>query len=160
MRSFLELINPQKVRVDKALGEVVKIKKTMKIRLRLHLKVVQYRVDAYNEIHSDYLDVTLTSKNPVEVNRHNYKEHLAELYKELDGRLSEFQIEGLTTEKAKKQSLGSGWVIHRYRSLVIDIFDINSVRGSSRIPTPENIQMLNVDLLILEMKIMSVLNGV
>ena len=36
-----------------------------------------------------------------------------------------------------KQHAGSNWIIHKYLSLSVDIFAINSLRGSSYIPTPE-----------------------
>ena len=36
-----------------------------------------------------------------------------------------------------KQNAGSNWIIHEYISLAVDIFAINSLRGSSYIPTPE-----------------------
>ena len=53
----------------------------------------------------------------------------------------------------------TGGVLHRYIDLNFEIYDVNSVRGSSYIPTPEKYAHPNVDLLIYEMKTMNVLDG-
>ena len=51
--------------------------------------------------------------------------------------------------------MGAAWRIVSIDKQVIDIFETKPLRGSSYIEMPGNIQMLNVDLLILEMKIMN-----
>ena len=76
-------------------------------------------------------------KKSVEVNKHNYIEKLSELYKELAARMDDYGIEAKNVKEDTTENPGSGWIIHRYKTLAVDIFDINSVRGSSYIPTPE-----------------------
>ena len=94
------------------------------------------------------------------MNRHNYVSNLNKLYKELDARLHEYEIEPDLKPEDSKLNPGSNWIIHEYISLAVDICAVNSVRGSPCTPTPENIAMLSVVLLILGMKMLSVLDGV
>ena len=160
MRSFQELINPHRSRVYNALKDAIKVKKSMKIRLRFHFKAIQYELDEDNNDKSIILDVTNISNTPLEVNRHSYVSNLDKLYKELDERSQEYAIQPDFKPEDLKQNAGSNWTIHKYMSLAVDIFAVNSVRGSSYIPTPENIAMLSVVLLVLGMKMLSVLDGV
>ena len=106
----------------------------MKTRLRFHFKAIQYEVDEDNNVKSIILDVTNRSKAPLEVNRHSYVSNLNKLYKELDER-SQYNL--IFKPEDSKQNAGSNWIIHKYISLAVDIFAVNSVRGSSYIPTPE-----------------------
>ena len=98
-------------------------------------------------------------KKPLEVNRHSYISNLNKRYNELDARLHEYAIEPDFKPEDSKQNAGSGWIIRGYISLAVAIFAVSSARGSSYIPTPENIAMLSVVLLVLGMKMMSVLDG-
>ena len=65
----------------------------MKIRLRLHFKVIQYELDEDNSVKTRTLDVANISKAPLEVNRHKYISNLNKLYKELDARLHAYALE-------------------------------------------------------------------
>ena len=51
-------------------------------------------------------------------------------------------------KKAYDKFGSSRLAIRQYIDLQLEICDVNSVRGSSYIPTPENNQIQNVDLLI------------
>lgn len=83
-----------------------------------------------------YEDSVLTSKNPVEINRHNYNDIISLLLDEMNVKVGDFDIERFDIRDRSKGQ-GSGWIIHRYINLSVDIFDIVPLRGSSYIPTPE-----------------------
>ena len=118
----------------------------MKIRLRFRFKAIQYELDKDDNVKSTILDVTNISNTPLEVNRHNYVSKLDELYKELDERSQEFAIQPDFKPEDHKQNAGSNWIIHKYMSLAVDIFAVNSVRGSSYIPTPETVSYTHLTL--------------
>lgn len=138
-RTIKELITPHIPRVKKALGEFIQIKKMMKIRLRFYHKSIRYVVFEDDEEELEIIEDSVSvSKSLLEVNKHNYVAALTKLYRELEERF-EGTNNNMDLKKGdeKKSEKPSGWILHRYKNLIVDIFGINSVRGSSYISTPE-----------------------
>ena len=96
-------------------------------------------------------ETTITSDSSnTEINRYNYSDVLSSLYIDIYKTIGEadsvkLKLKDGETPRRKQnedwyeangQNGNSGWIIRKYLKLYIDLYSVNSVRGSSCIPTP------------------------
>ena len=152
-RTFIQFMANYHERLLREIQKALKVKPVFKARLRLHLWIASSKKDHVNMKFRGYVniepvyEVVLITKGHRLVNQTNYKEEYAYLINEMCERVISIV------------DVGSGWRLVKYFALSYDMYENKPLRSGSFIPTPENILMLNVVLLIYKIKITDVLCG-
>jgi hypothetical protein len=107
--------------------KVFEKKRSMKIRLRLGLKIFKQTEEFDGQMDTTVKEIALTVPTPQRITKHNFKSVLETQKGIIEDKMDRInEIVG-----------GSGWQVKKYTKLAIDIFETKPLRASSYIPTPE-----------------------
>lgn len=116
----------------KVVEDVMKIKKSFKIRIRCKAVYFRIYVDENGDEKREYQKGIISTKKPNIITKANYKETIKNEINILREVILGAYGDGTDIEKN-----GSGWNFEKIEEFITDIFEIKPVRGSSYIPTPE-----------------------
>jgi len=125
-RSLKQLLNQYKDKLINLVGQVLETKRSMKIMLKVDLKVDKPLAGFDGEV--DYIEknVWLANERAVTVTRANVKNVINSLKDQLDAKMD-----------YSNEMEGSGWGVTEYSKVSVAIYETKPLRASSYIPTPE-----------------------
>ncbi|MFM7984580.1 MAG: hypothetical protein ACKPKO_35160, partial [Candidatus Fonsibacter sp.] len=128
---FRELIAKHRTRIINSVSEMLQVKKSMKIKMRLHIKYKKKEEGFDGDVEFIVKPGHISNKIIHTVVKSNIKSVIDKQFNEMATKLDTLEL-----VDDDGQALGSGWSIESIDKLAIDVFETKPIRASSYIPTP------------------------